>query len=293
MANRWRASGVFGAMDVRAAAAQLTGKRIVAFGGSGISRTSGLPIANELTDEVLRCLEMPGHFKEELISARPPFELFIETLAACSEMAPIYDIYQRGSPCLFHFLCAQLWSEDLLSSVVTTNFDLLFEQAFDVNGINYNRSWRETELECWSPAKGRLPLIKLHGSVHDKQSLAATIRRVANQRGVRAREIALRTAFLNTEAEFIVIAGYSGSDRFDISPALGRLASSAPLVALVAHTSRKGRGAIVEQLRDNSNAGPFSVFQGIRIECDTDALLLEMISPNRPLIEPSTSPRLQ
>ena len=270
----------FGTMDVQAIARLLSGKKLVVLGGAGISRESGLPIANELTDEILRHLRMSKPSKDVMALARPPFELFIETLAGCSDVSPLYEIYQRAAPCMFHRLCAQLWNDGLLSAVVTTNFDTLFEDALHAKGIDYDRFWQEAELSNWAPTMGRLPLIKLHGSAHDERSLGATIRRVANQRGVRAREAALCTAFRAADVEFILVAGYSGSDKFDLNPALGRLAFTAPPVALIAHRSGKGISAVVEPLSGHVKAGPFAAFQGVRIECETSALLLEMMSPD-------------
>ena len=95
MVNR-KIDALFGAVDISVVAQVLARKKLVMLGGAGISRDSGLPVANELTDEVLRCLGMSGKSRDEMNRAQMPFELFIETLAACSEVAPLYEIYQRG-----------------------------------------------------------------------------------------------------------------------------------------------------------------------------------------------------
>lgn len=272
----------FGVTDLRTVARLLGKQRIVALSGAGISHDSGLPIANELTDVILRYLHMSQDSMEVLAHACPPFELIIETLAGCSDVSHLYEIFRSGTPCLFHYLCAQLSLDGMLAAIVTTNFDMLFETALDTIHIPYVSIWQEAEFDTWVPSIGRLPLVKIHGSAHDYMSLGITIRRVANQRGVRTREAALRKAFLETSADFILVAGYSGSDRFDLTPALGRLAPSAPPVVLVAHTGGRSNSALVEPLTNHTKAGPFSKFRGIRIECDTSELLKEMVSANIP-----------
>jgi NAD-dependent SIR2 family protein deacetylase len=122
---------------VDAVTSLLTGRRAVVFAGAGISRDSGLPVANDLTDEILQRLQMSPAGKRALAEARPPFELFIETLAGCSDITALYQIYQAGAPCLLHHYCVQQARSSLLSAVVTTNFDQLFELALDESGIDY------------------------------------------------------------------------------------------------------------------------------------------------------------
>ncbi len=271
-------SAAIGTIDMRDLAARLTGRRLAVLAGAGISRDSGLPIANELTDEIQRQLRVPRATRAVLGSAKLPFELFIESLAGCSDVTPLYEIYQGGSPCAFHSLCAHLRQRGLLTAIVTTNFDDLFETALGAAGLAYERLWQEPDFLGWTSSIGALPLVKIHGSAHDPHSLGITIRRVANQRGVQAREVAIREVLLASPSEAVLVVGYSGSDRFDINPILGRLAGTAPTVVLVEHTGGTGSTALVEPLLGHPDAGPFAALDGIRVACNTSGLTGELLT---------------
>ncbi|WP_284541002.1 SIR2 family protein [Pleomorphomonas sp. T1.2MG-36] len=260
------------------------------FAGAGISRNSGLPIANDLRDKIFEALKIPAGTRKLLVSTPLPFELIIETIAQCSNPVPLYQIFQAGLPCLFHNLTAQLARSGDLVGIVTTNFDSLFEEALLSASVPFERIWQEDKFSSWKARAHPLPLLKIHGSAHDETSLGITIRRVASQRGVAARESALQQAFMFTSADVILVVGYSGSDRFDINPILSRIASSAPPIVLVAHQSGAGSSATIETLLGNTSAGPFSLFDGIRITCDTSVLVAQIAAPYRSLpLPPHTS----
>ncbi len=279
-------TSIVGASNVAAVAQCLSGARFLAFAGAGISRNSGLPVANELRDEILTELRVPERVRAILAEAQPPFELIVETLAQFSDPTPLFRIFQSGAPCPFHHLTAKLALEGQMVGIVTTNFDCLFEAAFVAAGLQYERIWQEHALEGWQVKAGIFPLLKVHGSAHDETSLDITVRRVAGQRGVAARETTLRQAILYTGADAILVAGYSGSDRFDINPILARLAANAPPVVLVAHDPSDSGDAIVEPLTGNEHAGPFSLFGGIRVKCNTD-MLVDKIAGGHSVVPPS------
>ncbi len=255
------------------AAKLLRGQKLACLAGAGVSRASGLPIANDLTDAILAKIGATKREATALRSARMPFELFIETLLIFSELSPIYRIYRGGAPCAFHELAARWAQAGRLISVVTPNFDNLFEQAFRQHSVAYQRVWREAHFKNWAPRQGRLPLLKVHGSAHDDVSLGITIRRVSGRQGVELREALLRSAFSNVGADMLLVVGYSGSDKFDITPILGRLRNSAPPVVLVSHDRSAGTAATISNIRGNRKAGPFAVFDGYIVECDTDQLI--------------------
>lgn len=258
-------------------AEDLSGRRLVAFAGAGISYGSGLPLVADLTRYILRRLNMSGRDSTALESRGVPFELFVQALAEVSDAEPLFEMFGDGEPCGFHLLCAQLAARGLLTAIVTTNFDLCFEAALAGSGLPYTCVWSEAELASWAPAAKPVPIVKIHGSAHDIASLGITIRRVAHQRGVAAREAALRKALTDPASEMTIVVGYSGSDRFDVNPALERLAGAERPIVLVAHTTDLGTSVRISPLRGHPRSGPFAALNGNLAECDTD-LLIEALS---------------
>ncbi len=131
------------------------------------------------------------------------------------------------------------------AKVFTTNFDLLIEQA-----------------------NTRMPnnIVHLHGRIDDPPSIVGTIRTVTRPLRVDLAS-SLRDAIVN--AELLVVLGYSGSDRFDITPALqqaGLIANGEILWVQhgsAPHTLARGVREIIKEWGERQNV----------VYCDTGFLL--------------------
>lgn len=106
-----------------------------------------------------------------------------------------------------HHFCAQVIKRR--GAVITTNFDMMIEQALDAGAIPYDRG----TLGCSS--KDAI-LFKIHGSIDNPASLALTIDQVGAGLGPE------RTRSLHKviRGRVVLVLGYSGNDQLDILPAL-------------------------------------------------------------------------
>ena len=97
--------------------------------------------------------------------------------------------------------------------------------------------------------------------------MAASLEQVASQRlSVRRREI-VEALFGNGPHEAVLVLGYSGSDVFDISPAIERIGRTAKTVWFIQHAEE----ARVEPLQQGTKNNPFTDYSdGGRIHVNTD-----------------------
>lgn len=255
---------------------ELACEPFVIFAGAGISYPSGLPIAAELTTTVLDLLPLSNSDRDALRLAKLPFEAFIETLSQICDVSHLYEIYRQGIPNANHHLCVQLCARGYSPVVVTTNFDLLFENAFEFASIHAEKYWRNDELAMigWN---GHAPkIIKVHGSIEDERSLAITIRQVAGQKHLEGRTALIEQVFGSKVCNSALVLGYSCSDKFDINPVLRRISGERTKVILVMHNTSKTSEAKIEILGRSTLAGPFSSFPGFLVECDTRLFVNEI-----------------
>lgn len=80
---------------------------IAIFCGAGISRNSGLPLADELKREILSNLFDNEQEIEEIMESKQPFEIFMETLVKHAGF-DFLDIFRKGKPNRNHLLVADL-----------------------------------------------------------------------------------------------------------------------------------------------------------------------------------------
>lgn len=245
---------------------------LIVFAGAGVSFESGLPLVGELTRAIMDALDMTPTEQDAIGAARLPFERFIETLAQISDADELYRVFEGGEPNAAHFVCAELLSRGLGRAVVTTNFDLLFESAIADTGVKVEKHWRDVDLGTVNWLAPTPKLLKIHGSIEDVESLAITIRRVASQQTMEARSVLLSQVFDRAIAPKVIVLGYSGSDHFDINPALRALKRPAADVVLVSHDPSIGGVIEAAQLNGHPRAGVFDRFDGTLLRCDTTRL---------------------
>ncbi len=195
-----------------------------------------------------------------------PFEAFIETLRDNSKIDEIFEIYDAEAyrphvgPNTNHIMLARLVAAGKVRTIVTTNFDQLIEKALGqqgkVAGRDYDVLFREDDFSRIDWAQDRSRLIKLHGSIDDKQAMAITLSQVAKRELSSARAGIIRHVFGDGDHEGVLILGYSCSDEFDLSPQIEALTDNLKKVCLVQHSGSPKVEDICEQKQKN----PFKAF---------------------------------
>jgi tetratricopeptide (TPR) repeat protein len=204
--------------------------------GAGVSydSPSNLPIAEDIVYGVLNVLNIDEKsridLKHKFNSHDLRFEQFIEQLSFSygdTDLQMLNLLNECDSPNRLHFFLANAILHD--HSVFTTNFDSLIEKAARRNSIRSIFD-RESAL-VYSEKIGRI-LWKLHGTLRDqegidqRQSILTSISRI----GQLGEFFSLAKEFQKILDEKVskndlVVLGYSGSDDFDIVPALSQIQS--------------------------------------------------------------------
>ncbi len=219
---------------------------LAVFCGAGISLHSGIPIVYPFLEELYTNLGLEGEEKEALLKHRQPFEkimqLFLENFGEATETL-LWDAFDNKlnslRPAPSHHWLADLAKQGKVQLICTTNFDTLIEQALDEAGVPYEVYARDKpnsdkpdpnpnpiapHLKPFaevSVAKGKVALVKIHGTIDERKEMVITIESIAREERLTERENFIRTMF---EAKAmphtdILIVGYSCSDAFDIVPA--------------------------------------------------------------------------
>jgi hypothetical protein len=198
-------------------------------------------------------------------------------LADNSRIDRILDIYDAAiykpavEPNANHAFLAELVAAGKVKTIVTTNFDQLMERALRNKGqiekSDYDVLYREEEFLKIDWAQDHIRLIKLHGSIHDKQAMAITLGKVAQKKLSEGTANIIRHVYTQGNHEQVLILGYSCSDVFDLSPQIEALEGSLKGVFLVEHSG----GRDVEDIRLREDKNPFKAFKnGKRLYLNTD-----------------------
>jgi tetratricopeptide (TPR) repeat protein len=227
------------------------------FCGAGISRDSGMPIVNQLVPYILQKLEVSGeHIKLLLdIDNNPniPFEAFMESIHERYNPELIFDIYKQGEPNTNHILLAKLIKAGKIRTIVTTNFDKLIEKALliepnsMIQGKDYELLYKEKDFDSIDWNKDQIRLIKIHGSIDDKEAMAITIKQIASQKLSQARFAVIKNVFSSGNHKRVLILGYSSSDVFDLSPQIQAIDGHHKLVYYIQHKNISKVESILEQ----------------------------------------------
>lgn len=186
--------------------------------GAGISYNSGVPIVGNVSNNkniiagietyILNKLE----FSVEEITQflQTPFESFFEVLIRNEiNLKTFADVF-NATPSLFHSFLAEL-SKLAPINVGTTNFDNCIEKAFIERNLDYNVITSEVSELCHGN------IWKFHGSIDNIEDLGITIQNITNKTNFNER-IKLINQFIS-QSDFIIVCGYSCSDKFDLIPA--------------------------------------------------------------------------
>lgn len=262
---------------------EINSGEVVIFCGAGISRDSGLPVVNQLVPYMLEKLEVsPEDLRfilDENNNSRIPFEAFMQGLQEGSKLDKIFDIYDQGEPNTNHLLLAKLIKAGKIKTIVTTNFDKLIEKALLMEpkpfreNDDYDVVYKERDLENINWSDKRIRIIKVHGSVHDKDSMAITLRLVASQELSKPRMTVIQQIFSSGNNTHVLVLGYSSSDVFDISPQILATSENHKKVFYVQHSYNFK----VEEIEKQPDKNPFKKFKGSqRIYLDTNLLVVNV-----------------
>lgn len=241
------------------------GKTIV-FCGAGISKDSGLPIVSQLVPYILEKLKVPREDTKLILDKKNypkiPFEVFLQGLKANTNIDKILDIYNQGVPNTNHILLAKLIKARKLDTIITTNFDKLIEKALSLEpkplgeGIDYDVIYTEQGFEEIKWFDKRIRIIKIHGSIDDKESMAVTLEQVASRVLSKARSTIIEEVFSKGKHNNVLILGYSSSDVFDLSPQIQNISKKLKNVYYVQHSDITK----IEDIQEKTDKNPFQNF---------------------------------
>ena len=253
-------------------------KDFTIFCGAGISKNSGLPLANELLQYIIEKLPFDKKDIEEIVASNFPFEAFMESLSENTDISKILDIFKEGEPNTAHILIARLAKNGYLKTIFTTNFDLLIEKALEKEGLKKNNDFEvycneeqfsRIDFEC---TEGKIiRILKIHGSIDDKNSIRTTMKAVASKTLSDKRMKVIEYLLSTGRHKKVLILGYSCSDVFDITPQIQSIEKNQKEIIFVEHSKE---GTEIEDVRIKEL--PFKTFPGKRIKCNTDDFIREL-----------------
>ena len=235
------------------------------FFGAGMSIHSGIPSAATIIDKIVMSLGFPPEQAEKIKMLNYPFEAFLELLSIYAPLEKMLGIFDKGEPTQFHRLTKKLVERKLVTQLMTTNFDLLIENA-NINNINV--VYHEKYFQNLSPQV--VNYIKIHGGSKQKDTIRTVISAIARKKLKAQRRKALEFFFNEAGLKTIFVFGYSCSDAVDITPCLRKIKNNTTNIIFIQHAPDD---PISQFLIPEAN--PFAGF-GISskcIRCNTDNLI--------------------
>jgi len=170
-----------------------------------------------------------------------PFERFFELLLESSLSKKLIDLFEIGRPNANHYLIAKLAKAGLIKTICTTNFDLLIEECLNNEDLirerDYKIFYKEEEFDSINRNDDCIRLIKIHGSVEDKESMAVTLKRVAGNDLSAQRKGVIDHVFSKGRHNNVLVLGYSCSDIFDINPQIESINTDLNNVIFIEHNN--------------------------------------------------------
>lgn len=262
-------------------------KDVVVLCGAGISRNSGFPLANELKRTILEEVfrrEKDTKYVETILGSNMPFETFIECIASSEEIDERKDIRlvvllshmfnnSEYSPNVNHTFISRLAKHGLLKIIATTNFDTLFEKAFESENLLQNKGYKKysTPTEHFSYTnsnsflKRHVSLLKLHGCA-ESGIIAITLRRISSSIASFPLSEIIEQLFSKGKHQSVIIVGYSCSDIFDIMPKIRSITRNRKELFYIQHSDTRK----IEYVTNKSEGNPFYDFPCTIVQCNTD-----------------------
>jgi tetratricopeptide (TPR) repeat protein len=216
-------------------------KPIAFFAGAGVcvNAPSHLPHAHTINKRIFDLIAASDSVRKQLygfIEKNPPtlrFETIIEAINRNTDkkLGVLSFLNKDSPPNSIHYAIANMAIHHG-AIIITTNFDSLFEQAInELGGKAYTicEPADFKQFKRWISA-GKIPVIKLHGSFRKYNGssftdASHTIQAELNRVGANNADLLLESYKLSLFGRIIanhhlIVAGYSGSDDFDIMPSL-------------------------------------------------------------------------
>lgn len=236
-------------------------KEVGIFCGAGISKNSGLPLANEIKQYILKKLPIDEKDIQEIISSNLPFEVFIEIISENTDISRILKIFEIGEPNTNHILIAKLAKNGYLKTIFTTNFDLLIEKALEKEGLEKNKDFvvycdeeQFSGIDFESIPDKLIRIFKIHGSVDNRESIRTTTKAIASMALSDRRMNVIRYLFSTGNHKKVLALGYSCSDEFDITPQIQSIKENRKEIIFVEHFEK---GKEIEDIRTKERKNPF------------------------------------
>lgn len=241
--------------------------------GAGISFNSGIPMVWDIKSKILDTFSLCKDEKNIILEYPQPFEAFMETLIERTNPLPLFDMFEYGEPNATHRFLANMAKKQLVDTVVTTNFDKLIETAMDDECVDYDLIYEDETLQELKLGDGRVRIIKLHGSIHDKDKMAVTIKKIAEKDSVYPRKKAIDEIITHPKYKIIMVIGYSCSDVFDINPCISSQVNKSKYIFYLKHSEKGNIHLESNNVCSKSLPSPFENYNGIMGTYDTDKVI--------------------
>lgn len=251
---------------------------LIIFAGAGISKNSGLPLANQLIAKVIEKLDedenMSVDIQEKLQNLRMPFESFMEIILRDSRDYSLLNVYAKGKPNTNHKLIAHLAARGRVRIIVTTNFDCLIEEALESANVPYTLLSKNSDFNENSLNSHGVVIIKLHGTIQNLDSIKTTLSEVSNSQPKDGLKFILTNLLCNYRyGKKIIILGYSCSDDFDINPIVREVKQNKKAIYFIQHSNEFS--GILDFSKSKT---PFLQFPGYIIKSNTDVFVKDLWS---------------
>lgn len=248
-------------------------KEVIVFCGAGISFNSGIPVVWDIKSKILDTFSLGKDEKDRILKYPQPFEAFMETIIERTNPLPLFRMFEYGEPNTTHRFLANMAKNQLIDTVVTTNFDKLIETAMDDECVDYDLIYEDIKLQDLKLGDGRVRIIKLHGSIHDKNEMALTIKKVAENDSVYSRKKAIDEIIAHPKYKSIWVIGYSCSDVFDINPCIFNQANKKKYIFYLKHSQGNSSLELDDDISSKLLPHPFESYSGITETCNTDDVI--------------------
>lgn len=253
---------------------------VAVFCGAGISKNSGLPLANELKQYILEKLPIDKKDIEEIMASNLPFEAFMENISENIDISKILEIFEKGEPNTNHILIAKLAKRGYIKMIYTTNFDLLIEKALEKEELTrnidfevYHEEEQFSRINFENVEPDKIRIFKIHGSVANIDSLRTTMKLVASKTLSDKRFNTIRYLFSTGIHKKVLILGYSCSDELDITPQIQSVDGKQKEIIFIDHNSDMEK---IEDIKIKDVKNPFKKFNGTRIISKTDNFIKKL-----------------
>jgi tetratricopeptide (TPR) repeat protein len=197
-----------------------------------------------------------------------------------STLDEIQDIYKAGEPNTNHVFIAKLVQQRYITTICTTNFDLLIEKAFEEEGLIKDKDFlvysSEADFKRISWDNKKIKVIKIHGCVTKSDEMGITMQQIASEKYSIARRSVIENIFTNRIFSHVLVMGYSCSD-IDLTPHIESIKNNQAEIIFIEHQQQNPKSPLPEikqeLIKIKKTKNPFKDYPGERIFADTNYLV--------------------